>query len=88
MSAGGEVAVRGNDGTFWLWALSISGGLLAASKWNGLFDFFVVWLLVAFVIAQPYLGVSRRRAAALGQPPRLFVGYRHGGDALRGRNGC
>jgi dolichyl-phosphate-mannose--protein O-mannosyl transferase/Gpi18-like mannosyltransferase len=66
MSVGGGEIVRGADGTFWLWALSISGGLLAASKWNGLFDFFVVWLLAAFVVAQPYL--FRGRRALWGNP--------------------
>jgi Gpi18-like mannosyltransferase len=65
MRANGDV-VRSGDGMFWLWALSISGGFLAASKWNGLFDFFVVWLLAAFVVVQPYL--FRRRPALWGNP--------------------
>jgi dolichyl-phosphate-mannose--protein O-mannosyl transferase len=44
--------------------LAVSGACLAASKWNGLFDFFVVWGLTALVVAQRWL----RRAAVLGNP--------------------
>ena len=52
------------DARFWLIALAISGGCLAASKWNGLFDFFVVWVLTGLVVAQRWL----RRPAVFGNP--------------------
>jgi Gpi18-like mannosyltransferase len=58
------VRVDPNDARFWMIALTISGGLLAASKWNGLFDFFVIWLLIAVVVAQRWL----RRPAVYGNP--------------------
>ncbi len=50
----------------WVWTaiLAVVSGCGAASKWNGLFDFFVVWLCVAAVIAQRYL----RRPAVYGNP--------------------
>ncbi len=40
------------DGRIWLWLLALSSGCLAASKWNGLFDFFVIWLLAGGVVLQ------------------------------------
>jgi Gpi18-like mannosyltransferase/predicted membrane-bound dolichyl-phosphate-mannose-protein mannosyltransferase len=58
------VRVDPNDARTWMIVLSISGGLLAASKWNGLFDFFVVWILVGLVVAQRWL----RRPAVYGNP--------------------
>jgi dolichyl-phosphate-mannose--protein O-mannosyl transferase len=48
----------------WLLALAFAGGALAASKWNGLFDFFVVWVCVAGVVAQRFA----RRTALFGNP--------------------
>jgi Gpi18-like mannosyltransferase/predicted membrane-bound dolichyl-phosphate-mannose-protein mannosyltransferase len=48
----------------WIALLAVSSGALAASKWNGLFDFFVVWLCVAGVVAQRFL----RRPALYGNP--------------------
>ena len=48
----------------WLVLLSISGGFLAASKWNGLFDFFVVWGCAIGVVAQQFF----RRRALFGNP--------------------
>ena len=54
----------GNDARLWMILLAISAGALAASKWNGLFDFFVVWGLAAFVVAQRWL----RRPALYGNP--------------------
>ena len=44
--------------------LAVSAGALAASKWNGLFDFFVVWVLRRLVVAQRWL----RRPAVFGNP--------------------
>jgi dolichyl-phosphate-mannose--protein O-mannosyl transferase len=48
----------------WLAILAFAGGALGASKWNGLFDFFVVWFCAAGVVAQRYA----RRAALYGNP--------------------
>jgi 4-amino-4-deoxy-L-arabinose transferase-like glycosyltransferase len=58
------VRIDPNDARFWMIALCVSGALLAASKWNGLFDFFVVWGLTAVVVAQRWL----RRPAVYGNP--------------------
>jgi Gpi18-like mannosyltransferase len=59
---GGSTTTR----EMWVWvgllAVASAGG--AASKWNGLFDFFVVWLCVGAVFAQRYL----RRSAVFGNP--------------------
>ncbi len=61
-SAGGSTSGR----EMWLWIglLAVSSGALAASKWNGLFDFFVVWVCVAAVVAQRWL----KRSAVFGNP--------------------
>jgi Gpi18-like mannosyltransferase/predicted membrane-bound dolichyl-phosphate-mannose-protein mannosyltransferase len=72
----GDAKVVASDSRLWLWLLSISAGCLAACKWNGLFDFFVVWLLVAVVVLQPYWSAVLRgmgrpaeyRPAFLGNP--------------------
>jgi predicted membrane-bound dolichyl-phosphate-mannose-protein mannosyltransferase len=53
-----------NDARTWLIVLTISSGLLAASKWNGLFDIIIVWLLAAFVFAQRWL----RKPSLYGNP--------------------
>lgn len=58
------IRVQPDDARFWTIALAVSGACLAASKWNGLFDFFVVWLLTAAVVAQRWL----RRPAVFGNP--------------------
>ncbi|GAC1410957.1 MAG: hypothetical protein NVSMB64_20370 [Candidatus Velthaea sp.] len=52
------------DARIWLIVLAISSAALAASKWNGLFDFFVVWGIAALVFAQRWL----RRPAFFGNP--------------------
>jgi Gpi18-like mannosyltransferase len=54
MTAGGVTIDGASAGRTWLWILSVCAGCLAASKWNGLFDFFVVWFLAALVVSQPY----------------------------------
>ncbi len=55
-----------NGREMWLWIgiLAVVSGCGAASKWNGLFDFFVVWLCIAVVIGQRFL----RRPAVYGNP--------------------
>ncbi|MBC5829466.1 MAG: phospholipid carrier-dependent glycosyltransferase [Candidatus Eremiobacteraeota bacterium] len=74
-----DARVRASDAGLWFWILSLAGGCLAASKWNGLFDFFVVWLLVILVTGQQYyattlreLGMRVFRAPALWGNPRGF----------------
>jgi Gpi18-like mannosyltransferase len=52
MQAGDATIDGARDGLIWLWILAFASAALAASKWNGLFDFFVIWILVAAVIAQ------------------------------------
>jgi dolichyl-phosphate-mannose--protein O-mannosyl transferase len=61
-AAGGSTTAR----EMWTWVglLAVSSGCLAASKWNGLFDFFVVWLCIAAVVAQRFW----RRPALFGNP--------------------
>jgi Gpi18-like mannosyltransferase len=58
------VRIDPNDARVWMIVLAASGGCLAASKWNGLFDFFVVWILFALVAAQRWLP----RPALFGNP--------------------
>lgn len=55
-----------HQGEMWRWLalLALAGGALAASKWNGLFDFFVVWVCTAGVVAQRFV----RRPAVFGNP--------------------
>jgi Gpi18-like mannosyltransferase len=48
----GSVRIDANDARLWFVLLAVFGAALAASKWNGLFDFFVVWGLAAVVCAQ------------------------------------
>jgi dolichyl-phosphate-mannose--protein O-mannosyl transferase len=61
-AAGGSTTSR----EIWIWVglLAVSSGCLAASKWNGLFDFFVVWLCIAGVVAQRFW----KRPALFGNP--------------------
>ena len=76
MRAGGATVDGRRDGLRWLAILAVCAGALGASKWNGLFDFFVVWFFVVLVVAQRYvspvaraLGLARAaRPAAWGNP--------------------
>jgi dolichyl-phosphate-mannose--protein O-mannosyl transferase len=61
-AAGGSTS--GKEMWVWIAWLAVSSGALAASKWNGLFDFFVVWGCAAAVVAQRFL----RRPALFGNP--------------------
>ena len=65
----GDTQIAARDANLWLWLLALSGGLLAASKWNGLFDFFVVFLLTAAVTLQA-LWVPGLRAMGMKVAPR------------------
>jgi len=60
MQAGTATIDGTRDGTRWLWILAVCAGCLAACKWNGLFDFFVIWVLAAFVATQRYWNVLLR----------------------------
>ena len=61
-TAGGSTTTR----EMWVWIalLAIASACGAASKWNGLFDFFVAWVCVAAVFVQRYV----RRPAVFGNP--------------------
>jgi len=48
------------DGMIWLFVLAASAGALGASKWNGLFDFFVIWFVALAVVLQGIWGPLRR----------------------------
>jgi dolichyl-phosphate-mannose--protein O-mannosyl transferase/Gpi18-like mannosyltransferase len=66
--------VNAPDARTWVLATTILMALLAASKWNGLFDMAVLWVAVAVIIAQRFI----RRPATLGNPygftPDLLLG--------------
>jgi len=68
----GDVAIDARDSRLWLWLLALSGAALAASKWNGLFDFFVVFGLAAAVALQN-LWVPTLRAMGMRAIPRPAV---------------
>jgi hypothetical protein len=57
-------SASGREMWTWIGILAVVSGCLAASKWNGLFDFFVVWVCAAFVVGQRFL----RRPALYGNP--------------------
>ncbi|GAC1348817.1 MAG: hypothetical protein NVSMB19_00820 [Vulcanimicrobiaceae bacterium] len=74
MQAGDATIDGARDGVRWLWILAACGGALAASKWNGLFDFFVVWGLALVVVGQRYaaqLGRAIGQAGAVARPASL-----------------
>ena len=60
----GERTWHAREARLWWLALALAAGLLAATKWNGLFDFGVVWAVVAALCAQRFL----RRPALFGNP--------------------
>ena len=72
-AAGGYAAVRAFtskrslEANRWLLALTLSAGCLAACKWNGLFDFFVVWACAIALIGSRWIPALR----ALGNPRAL-----------------
>lgn len=57
-------AIGPRDGALWLALLALASAAVGDSKWNGLFDFFVVWGIVAGVWAQRFF----RRPAVYGNP--------------------
>jgi Gpi18-like mannosyltransferase len=60
MKVGAATIDGRRDGLIWFGVLTVSAGCLGASKWNGLFDFFVVWLLVGLVVVQRHTAQLRR----------------------------
>ena len=59
------------DGVRWLWILALCAGALAACKWNGLFDFFVIGALAFGVVGQQFAAPFARaigRAGSLARP--------------------
>jgi dolichyl-phosphate-mannose--protein O-mannosyl transferase len=59
-----DARTRGASAWGWLALLAVASGALAASKWNGLFDFFVVWVCALGVALQRL----RARPALFGNP--------------------
>lgn len=51
----------------WLFALTVSAGALGACKWNGLFDFFVVWGCALVILSSRWIPQLR----AFGNPRAL-----------------
>jgi len=56
--------IRAADARVWWVALALFAALVADSKWNGLFDFVVVFFVAALVMGQRWL----RRPAVFGNP--------------------
>ena len=69
----GPVRIRATEAGLWLALLAVFGALLAASKWNGLFDFFVVWGLAAIVCAQRWLRLPAQLGNPFGIPLDILV---------------
>lgn len=63
----GEDAVHARSARTWLAVLAVSLGFLASSKWNGAFDFGIIFLVIALVSAQRFA-----HARALYGNPRGF----------------
>ena len=59
--------VKASDARTWAVATCILMALLAASKWNGLFDMFVLWVAIAVIFAQRFFP----RPAIFGNPRGL-----------------
>ncbi|MBC5810370.1 MAG: phospholipid carrier-dependent glycosyltransferase, partial [Candidatus Eremiobacteraeota bacterium] len=72
MTSGGETIDGRRDGVIWMVALAVIAGCLAASKWNGLFDYFVVWALTGVVVLQSVW------------PRFVSAGYKAVGEAFKG----
>ncbi len=70
VTSGGATIDGRRDGLIWLFVLAASAGALGASKWNGLFDFFVIWFIAFGVVMQGIWGPLRR---AVGQTSALSV---------------
>lgn len=60
----GDSVARAGDARIWWFVVAIASALLADAKWNGLFDFGVIWAIAAAVAAQRLL----RRPATFGNP--------------------
>ena len=66
----GTAKVDGSrDGVIWLFVLAACAGCLGASKWNGLFDFFVIWGLAIAVATQRYWMTALRSIGVRGATP-------------------
>jgi predicted membrane-bound dolichyl-phosphate-mannose-protein mannosyltransferase len=77
MTVGNATIDGSRDWLIWLVVLALSAGCLGSSKWNGLFDFFVIWGLATAVTLQRYwtpalraMGVKDRKImpASWGNP--------------------
>ncbi len=66
--AGGARIDGRRDANLWFAVLAVSAGCLAASKWNGLFDFFVVWLVALAVVSQRWWSPALRVFGGAARP--------------------
>jgi hypothetical protein len=60
----GKPEIVGGSARTWLTVTLVALGLLLASKWNGLYDLGLLWLVLAFVFLQRFFG----RRALYGNP--------------------
>ncbi|HEY0613132.1 MAG TPA: phospholipid carrier-dependent glycosyltransferase, partial [Candidatus Elarobacter sp.] len=64
MSVDGTPEIEASSARTWLTVMLVALGLLISSKWNGLYDVLLLWLVIAFVVLQRYTG----RRALYGNP--------------------
>ena len=73
MRAGAATIDGRRDGLVWLGLLALAAGCLGASKWNGLFDFFVVWFFALAVAGQAvYAPILRTLGIAVKSRPATW----------------
>jgi Gpi18-like mannosyltransferase/predicted membrane-bound dolichyl-phosphate-mannose-protein mannosyltransferase len=68
-----DVTSSARDARVWWIVLAVVGALLADAKWNGLFDFGVVWLIAGLVAAQRWLRAPARYGNPFGMPVDVVV---------------
>ena len=73
-----DVRIAARDANLWLCLLALSGAALAASKWNGLFDFLVVFAIVAAVTLQSLWVPGMRAVGARAIPHPAVLGNPRG----------
>jgi hypothetical protein len=63
----GKATIDGaRDGQIWFWILTVCAGAVAACKWNGLFDFFVIWAITLVVVLQGVWAPLKRAVGLTG----------------------
>lgn len=73
---GGRPVREKQQWVLWLILTALSVGCVIASKWNGLFDLLVIWLVAALVSAQRF--TAKRRKVAGSRPLRFVWGNPYG----------